>query len=176
MDWNRKNNLEDFITLLQLKTHIFRVCMLKGGCAGVELLWRVRFKSHQLKLNWSWSWAVTITHSFFIEIGPKMTQIKNLFIVLWENLKICSCHNAKICENRHWKQPIFTQFVFLFGSIFFWPRPQDPILKKSAQIVPLSQKLGLTQVNLSFKQREIYSITLSKFIRTFNFSLKLRLT
>ena len=157
-------------------SHTSRVCVVTGGCAGVKLLCRVRFKSHQLKLNWSWSWAVTITHSFFIEIGPKMTQIKNLFIVLWENLKICSCHKAKLCENGHWKQPIFTQFVFLFGSILFGGVPKTQFKKKSDQIVPLRQKLGLTQVNLSFKQREIYSITLSKFIWTFDFSLKLRVT
>ena len=130
MDWNQKNNLEDFTTLLQPMSHISRVCVVKGGCAGVKLLGRVRFKSHQLKLNWSWSWAVTITHSFFIEIGPKMAQIKNLFIVLWENLKICSCHKAKLCENGHWKQPIFTQFVFLFGSIFFLAASLRPNLKK----------------------------------------------
>ena len=80
-------------------SHIFRVCVVKGGCAGVELLCRVRFKSHQLKLNWSCSWAVTITYSFFIGLGPKMTQIKNLFRVLSENLKICFFHKAKLCKN-----------------------------------------------------------------------------
>ena len=53
VDWNQKNNLEDFITLLQPMSHISRVCVVKGGCTGVKLLCRVRFKSHQLKLNWS---------------------------------------------------------------------------------------------------------------------------
>ena len=39
------------ITLLQPLTDIFRVCLVKDGCGGAELLCRVSFKSHQLKLN-----------------------------------------------------------------------------------------------------------------------------
>ena len=71
---------------------------------------------------------------------------------------------------------LFSRNLFFIWVDFFLTASQRPNFKKSAQIVPLSQKLGLTQVNLSFKQREIYSITLSKFIWTFDFSLKLRLT
>ena len=53
------------LILLQPLTDIFRVCVVEGGCAGAELLCRVRFKSHQLKLNWSWSWDLTIARKVY---------------------------------------------------------------------------------------------------------------
>ena len=72
---------------------------------------------------------------------------------------------------------LFSRNLFSYlGQFFFGGVPKTQFKKKSNQILPLRQKLGLTQVNLSFEQREIYSITLSKFIQTFNSSLKLRLT
>ena len=54
----------------------------------------------------------------FHRISPQNDLNENLFILLWENLRICNCLKAKFWENRYSKSLIFIRDVFLFRSLF----------------------------------------------------------
>ena len=54
----------------------------------------------------------------FYQISPQNDLNENIFILLWENLRICNCLKAKFWENRHSKSLIFIQDVFFcFGHL-----------------------------------------------------------
>ena len=63
----------------------------------------------------------------FHQISPQNDSNENLFILLWENLRIWNCLKAKFWENRYSKLLIFIQDFFWFPtrsmcSRGWWPR------------------------------------------------------
>ena len=49
----------------------------------------------------------------FYRISPQNDSNENLFMLLWENLRICNCLKAKFWENLYSKSLIFIQVFFL---------------------------------------------------------------
>ena len=83
-----------------LRKSLFKIAYFHTRCF---FLFRSPFK----KLNSS---------LIFHRISPQNDLNENLFILLWENLRICNCLKAKFWENRYSKLLIFIQVVFFcFG-------------------------------------------------------------
>ena len=99
----------NFLLLPYLEEALEKIKILKNELvASKMLLWALVFFifAPSKKLNSSLS---------FHQISPQKDLNENLFIVLWEYLRICNCLKAKFWENRYSKLIIFIQDVFFFG-------------------------------------------------------------